>query len=207
MAQAEIGVIGGSGLYSVPGLESVEDVSLDTPWGAPSDKYMLGTLQGKRIAFLARHGRGHRILPSDMNFRANIYGFRMLGVERIISFSAVGSLKEEHTPLSFVLPDQFYDRTRQRRSTFFGRRLGGSRLLCRSGLPRAAQRFGRGLPGCGCGCHSRRHLSLHGGSCVLHQGGIQRLPVLGNGRDWDDQPAGGQGWRGRLSSVTSQWRW
>lgn len=120
MSQAEIGVIGGSGLYSLPGLEGLEEVSLDTPWGPPSDSYMLGSLQGRRIAFLARHGRGHRILPSDMNFRANIYGFRMLGVERIISFSAVGSLKEEHKPLSFVLPDQFYDRTRHRRSTFFG---------------------------------------------------------------------------------------
>ena len=120
MAQAEIGVIGGSGLYSLPGLENVEEVSLDTPWGAPSDKYVVGTLKGRRVAFLARHGRGHRILPSELNFRANIYCFRMLGVERIISFSAVGSLREEHPPLSFVLPDQFFDRTRTRPSTFFG---------------------------------------------------------------------------------------
>src|SRR3989304_10089114 len=120
MSQAQIGVIGGSGLYSLPGLEHVEEVSIDTPWGAPSDAYVLGTLRGKRLAFLARHGRGHRILPSELNFRANIFGFKMLGVERLLSFSAVGSLREELPPLMFVLPDQFFDRTRGRISTFFG---------------------------------------------------------------------------------------
>ncbi|HWP84952.1 MAG TPA: S-methyl-5'-thioadenosine phosphorylase [Terriglobia bacterium] len=120
MSQAEIGVIGGSGLYSLPGLESVREVAVETPWGAPSDAYVLGTLQGKRVAFLARHGRGHRILPSELNFRANIYGFKSLGVERIISFSAVGSLREDLAPQAFVLPDQFFDRTRGRASTFFG---------------------------------------------------------------------------------------
>ena len=120
MAQAEIGVIGGSGLYSLPGLENIEEVTLETPWGPPSDTYFLGTLQGRRVAFLARHGRGHSILPTQLNFRANIYGFKMLGVERILSFSAVGSLREEYPPMSFVLPDQFFDRTRSRISTFFG---------------------------------------------------------------------------------------
>jgi 5'-methylthioadenosine phosphorylase len=120
MAQADIGVIGGSGLYSLPGFQTAEEVTLDTPWGAPSDAYVVGTLEHRRIAFLARHGRGHRILPSELNFRANIYGFKMLGVERIVSFSACGSLREDLPPSTFVLPDQFFDRTRGRVSTFFG---------------------------------------------------------------------------------------
>jgi len=118
--EAQIGVIGGSGLYSLPGLEQVEEVTIDTPWGAPSDAYVLGTLKGRRVAFLARHARGHRILPSELNFRANIFGFKKLGVERILSFSAVGSLREDLAPQMFVLPDQFFDRTRGRISTFFG---------------------------------------------------------------------------------------
>jgi len=115
-----IGIIGGSGLYSMPGFEAEEERSLDTPWGPPSDPYIVGKLAGKEVAFLARHGRGHRISPSELNFRANVYGFKLLGVERILSLSAVGSLKEEHRPLDFVIPDQFVDRTRGRVSTFFG---------------------------------------------------------------------------------------
>lgn len=118
--KATIGVIGGSGLYSMPGFEAQQEVSIETPWGNPSDRFVVGTLAGKEVAFLARHGRGHRISPSELNFRANIYGMKSLGVERIISLSAVGSLKEEHRPLDFVLPDQFFDRTRGRVSTFFG---------------------------------------------------------------------------------------
>ena len=120
MRQAQIGIIGGSGLYSMPGFEAREEVDIDTPWGRPSDSYVVGVLAGKPVAFLARHGRGHRISPSELNFRANIYGMKSLGVERILSLSAVGSLKEEHRPLDFVLPDQFFDRTRGRVSTFFG---------------------------------------------------------------------------------------
>ena len=104
----------------MPGFEAQREVGVDTPWGAPSEKYVLGSLAGKQIAFLARHGRGHRISPSELNFRANIYGMKSLGVERIVSLSAVGSLKEEHRPLDFVIPDQFFDRTRGRVSTFFG---------------------------------------------------------------------------------------
>ena len=118
--KAQIGIIGGSGLYSMPGFEAQEELVIDTPWGAPSDNYVCGQLAGKAVAFLARHGRGHRISPSELNFRANIYGMKSLGVERILSLSAVGSLKEEHRPLDFVIPDQFYDRTRSRVSTFFG---------------------------------------------------------------------------------------
>ena len=117
---AEIGLIGGSGLYSMPGFEAVEEARIETPFGSPSDNYALGTLRGRNVAFLARHGAGHRLSPSEVNFRANIYGMKSLGVERIISLSAVGSLKEEHRPLDFVIPDQFFDRTRGRASTFFG---------------------------------------------------------------------------------------
>jgi 5'-methylthioadenosine phosphorylase len=120
LSQAEIGIIGGSGLYSMPGLTDVREVKQQTPFGDPSDAYVMGTLEGHKVAFLARHARGHRILPSELNFRANIYGFKQLGVERILSVSAVGSLKEEHKPLDFVIPDQFFDRTRHRVDTFFG---------------------------------------------------------------------------------------
>jgi 5'-methylthioadenosine phosphorylase len=118
--KAEIGIIGGSGLYSMPGFEAEEEAVIQTPFGAPSDNYVVGRLAGRHVAFLSRHGRGHRISPSELNFRANIYGMKSLGVERILSLSAVGSLKEEHRPLDFVLPDQFFDRTRGRVSTFFG---------------------------------------------------------------------------------------
>lgn len=120
MAKAEIGIIGGSGLYKMDELTHVEKVALETPFGEPSAKYVLGVLEGKRVAFLARHGTGHRILPSELNFRANIFGFKLLGVDYILSASAVGSLKEEIHPLDVVIPDQFIDRTRARVSTFFG---------------------------------------------------------------------------------------
>jgi 5'-methylthioadenosine phosphorylase len=115
-----IGIIGGSGLYEMAELTDREDRHVSTPFGDPSSAYVLGTLRGKRVAFLARHGVGHRIMPSELNFRANIYGFKTLGVEYILSASAVGSLKEEYKPLDLVIPDQFVDRTRGRVSTFFG---------------------------------------------------------------------------------------
>ena len=120
MSSVEIGIIGGSGLYAMPGLTEVRELRQQTPFGDPSDAYVLGTLHGRKVAFLARHARGHRLLPTELNFRANIYGFKQLGVERIVSISAVGSLKEEHKPLEFVIPDQFFDRTRHRVDTFFG---------------------------------------------------------------------------------------
>lgn len=120
MPEAEIGIIGGSGLYEMEGLSGVETVQVDTPFGSPSDDIVLGTLTGRRLAFLPRHGRGHRIPPSDINFRANIYAFKSLGVDRIISVSAVGSMKEEIEPGHIVVPDQFYDQTKGRASTFFG---------------------------------------------------------------------------------------
>jgi 5'-methylthioadenosine phosphorylase len=120
LQQAEIGIIGGSGLYAMPGLTDVDEVALQTPFGSPSDAFVLGTLEGRKVAFLARHGKGHRLLPTELNFRANIYAMKRLGVERIVSASAVGSLKEEHKPTDFIIPDQFIDRTYRRVSTFFG---------------------------------------------------------------------------------------
>ncbi len=118
--EIRIGIIGGSGLYQMEGLTSVQEVEVETPFGKASDLYRTGTLEGRRVAFLARHHRNHTISPSELNFRANIYGFKKLGAEWILSASAVGSLKEELKPLDIVLPDQFYDRTRTRISTFFG---------------------------------------------------------------------------------------
>ena len=118
--RAEIGIIGGSGLYDMDGLSDREEVTLQTPFGEPSGPYVLATLKGRRVAFLARHGLGHRVSPSELNFRANIFGLKLLGVEAIISASAVGSLREELRPQDLVFPDQFVDRTRGRVSTFFG---------------------------------------------------------------------------------------
>src|ERR1044071_5139635 len=121
-SQVRIGIIGGSGLYQMPELSEVEEVKVDTPFGSPSDAFIVGTLEGERVAFLPRHGRGHRFTPTEVPFRANIYAMKLLGVERILSASAVGSLQERYAPLDMVIPDQFFDRTRGRvrESTFFG---------------------------------------------------------------------------------------
>jgi 5'-methylthioadenosine phosphorylase len=120
MTEARIGIIGGSGLYKMDALKDVQEVQVDTPFGSPSDALILGTLEGARVAFLARHGRHHHLMPSELPFRANIYAMKKLGVEYIISASAVGSLKAEVKPLDLVVPDQFIDRTKNRISTFFG---------------------------------------------------------------------------------------
>ena len=125
MQRAQIGIIGGSGLYDMPGVTGRDEANVTTPFGEPSAPYLLGTLGGKRVAFLARHGGGHRVSPSELNFRANIFGMKMLGVEFILSASAVGSLKEEYKPADIVIPDQFFDRTKGRPSSFFGRGLVG----------------------------------------------------------------------------------
>jgi 5'-methylthioadenosine phosphorylase len=125
MQRAQIGIIGGSGLYDMADVTDREEVKVTTPFGEPSAPYLLGTLRGKRVAFLARHGGGHRVSPSELNFRANIYGLKTLGVEFILSASAVGSLKEEYRPADIVIPDQFFDRTKGRPSSFFGRGLVG----------------------------------------------------------------------------------
>jgi len=151
--KAEIGIIGGSGLYSMPGFDAQEEVVQETPFGSPSDNYVVGKLAGHQVAFLARHGRGHRLSPSELNYRANIYGMKSLGVERIISLSAVGSLKEEHRPLDFVIPDQFVDRTRGRISTFFGEGLvahiGFSDPIC----PQLAEVVSQACTGAGVNVH------------------------------------------------------
>ena len=122
MTNVKIGIIGGSGLYQMPELSDVEEIKVDTPFGSPSDAFIVGTLEGERVAFLPRHGRGHRFTPTELPFRANIYAMKSLGVERILSASAVGSLQEQYAPLDMVIPDQFFDRTRARvkESTFFG---------------------------------------------------------------------------------------
>ena len=117
---ATIGIVGGSGLYAMSGLADTREVHVKTPFGDPSDAFMIGTLEGRRVAFLSRHGRGHRISPSEINYRANIYALKTLGVDQILSVSAVGSLREELHPLDFVTVDQFFDRTRGRIGTFFG---------------------------------------------------------------------------------------
>ena len=123
MAKAEIGIIGGSGLYNMEGIKRPREVRVTTPFGKPSDAFILGEVEGRQVAFLARHGRGHVLLPSEINFRANIYGMKKLGVENIISLSAVGSLRADFKPTDMVLPSQFFDRTRGRISTFFGQGL------------------------------------------------------------------------------------
>ena len=127
MTTVKIGIIGGSGLYQMPELKDVEEVSVETPFGKPSDAFIVGTLEGERVAFLPRHGRGHKLLPTELPFRANIYAMKLLGVERILSASAVGSLQEQYAPLDMVIPDQFFDRTRARaqESTFFGEGIVG----------------------------------------------------------------------------------
>jgi 5'-methylthioadenosine phosphorylase len=123
MAETRIGIIGGSGLYKMDALKNIEEVQVQTPFGSPSDALIVGTLEGTRVAFLARHGRNHTLLPSELPFRANIYAMKQLGVEYLISASAVGSLKEEVKPLDLVVPDQFIDRTKNRVSTFLVREL------------------------------------------------------------------------------------
>src|SRR6266540_6502419 len=127
MTTIRIGIIGGSGLYQMPELKDVEELEIDTPFGRPSDAFLVGTLENQRVAFLPRHGRGHRLTPTEVPFRANIYGMKLLGVERILSASAVGSLQERYAPLDMVIPDQFFDRTRARarESTFFGEGIVG----------------------------------------------------------------------------------
>src|SRR5918992_2579113 len=140
MENVQIGIVGGSGLYDMAEVTDRKEVSVTTPFGEPSAAYLLGTLRGKRVAFLARHGAGHKLSPSELNFRANIFGFKTLGVEYLLSASAVGSLKEQYKPLDIVIPDQFFDRTTGRTSTFFGRGLvahvGFAHPFCRilSGL-------------------------------------------------------------------------
>jgi 5'-methylthioadenosine phosphorylase len=149
-----LGVIGGSGLYQMAGLENRREERVTTPFGEPSDAYVLGTIDGRDIAFLARHGVGHRILPSEINFRANIYGFKLLGVERIVSVSAVGSLREDLRPLHVVVPDQFIDATRRRISTFFGSGLVAHVSLADPTCPELGEALVASSRTCGAQVHS-----------------------------------------------------
>ncbi len=153
MTDIRIGVIGGSGLYSMSGLEVHEERRIATPFGEPSDPFVIGELEGKGIAFLARHGRGHRILPSELNFRANIFGFKTLGVERLISVSAVGSMKIEYAPTDIVVPDQFYDRTHRRADTFFGDGLVAHVSVADPVCPHLFSVFGEAARGAGAKVH------------------------------------------------------
>ena len=163
MDKVQIGIIGGSGLYDMAGVTDREEVTLTTPFGEPSGPYLLGTLRGRRVAFLARHGAGHRILPSELNFRANIFGMKLLGVEYVLSASAVGSLKEEYKPLDIVIPDQFFDRTKGRPSTFFGRGLAGHVGF--------AHPFCRVLSGLACESGRQAGATVHdGGTYVCMEG-------------------------------------
>ena len=190
--KAQIGIIGGSGLYSMPGFEAHEELTIESPWGKASDNYIVGKLAGKDVAFLARHGRGHRITPSELNFRANIHGFKSLGVERIISLSAVGSLKEEHKPLQFVVPDQFFDRTRGRVSTFFGDGLVAHISFADPICPHLSEVVTRVAKENGI-------VAKKGGTYLCMEGPafstevrVPRLPQLGHGRNRDDEPPGSQ---------------
>ncbi len=185
--KATIGIIGGSGLYAMPGFEAHKEVRLETPFGDPSDPYVVGTLEGLPVAFLSRHGKGHRISPSEINFRANIYGMKMLGVERILSLSAVGSLKEEHHPLDFVIPDQFVDRTRGRISTFFGRGVVAHVSFADPICPQLSALVHNSARASENQQQTRRHLPLHGRACFFNAGRIESLPQLGHGRDWHDE--------------------
>jgi 5'-methylthioadenosine phosphorylase len=163
MAKAEIGIIGGSGLYSMAGLERGREVRVATPFGKPSDAYVLGVLEGREVAFLARHGRGHVFMPSEINFRANLYGLKKLGVTRIISVSAVGSLREDMRPLDVVLPSQFFDRTHDRVSTFFGNGLVAHISFADPVCPVVADVLAKSCASSSVNCH-------RGGTYVCMQG-------------------------------------
>ncbi len=153
MTRTEIGVIGGSGLYQMEDMRVVEERRIETPFGDPSDPYVVGELAGRRVAFLPRHGRGHRLLPSELNYRANIFGFKVLGVEWIVSVSAVGSLKIEYEPTDILVPDQFYDRTRHRPDTFFGNGLVAHVSLADPVCPRLSKLLVEGARAAGAKIH------------------------------------------------------
>ncbi|GAC1635901.1 MAG: S-methyl-5'-thioadenosine phosphorylase [Candidatus Acidiferrum sp.] len=152
---ASIGVIGGSGLYAMQGLSNGREVRIKTPFGDPSDALVVGTLEGKQVAFLARHGRGHRILPGEINYRANIYAMKLLGVERIVSVSAVGSLKENLAPGQFLVADQFVDRTKHRISTFFGNGLVAHVTFDKPTCPHVSKVLSDASESCGVTVHRK----------------------------------------------------
>ena len=174
-----IGVIGGSGLYEMDALTDREEVRVTTPFGDPSSAYIVGVLNGRRVAFLARHGPGHRLMPSELNFRANIFGFKTLGVDWILSASAVGSLREEYRPLDIVIPDQLLE-SHPRADQHLLRRWYRRPCRVRPPVLSGAQchRLRRGHR-CRGARPSRRHLRVHGGSAVLHVGRVEALSLVG----------------------------
>ena len=179
MAQAEIGIIGGSGLYQMDGFSQAKWVRVGTPFGKPSDAFRIGVLEGRRVAFLSRHGRGHVLMPSEINFRANIYAMKKLGVERILSVSAVGSLREDYRPMDMALPLQFLDRTRGRISTFFGggivAHVGFSDPMC----PAVVDALGKG-------CKAAKVTVHQGGTYVCMEGPAFSTKAESNlYRSWD----------------------
>lgn len=192
MAEPMIGIIGGSGLYDMEGLTHLREERVTTPFGDPSDAYILGRLDGHPVAFLARHGRGHRLLPSELNFRANIYGFKALDVQWIISASAVGSMREEIRPLDIVVPDQFFDRTKARASTFFGDGLVAHVSFADPVCPHLGELLYGAGTGVGATMHKGGDLSLYGGPTVLDAGRVPHLPGLGSRHHRDDQSARGK---------------
>jgi 5'-methylthioadenosine phosphorylase len=161
--RADVGIIGGSGLYEIEGLSDLREVALETPFGKPSDSLMIGRLEGQRVAFLARHARGHRLLPSELNYRANIFALKSLGVSWILSVSAVGSLKEAYAPLDIVIPDQLVDRTTQRKATFFGRGLVAHVAFAHPFCKHLSRVLGEACVATGARCHT-------GGSYVCIEG-------------------------------------
>ncbi|HKH48135.1 MAG TPA: S-methyl-5'-thioadenosine phosphorylase [Thermoanaerobaculia bacterium] len=165
MSDIRIGVIGGSGLYAMEGLQVIEERRIETPFGDPSEAYVIGELEGRRIAFLPRHGRGHRLLPSELNYRANIFGLKLLGVEQIVSVSAVGSMKIEYKPTDIVVPDQFFDRTRGRANTFFGDGLVAHVSLAKPICPRLVDPF--------CDAARAAGATVHRGGTYLNMEGPQ----------------------------------
>ena len=192
MERASIGVIGGSGIYQIEGLTEAREIKVKTPFGNPSDAIIVGVLGNQRIAFLPRHGRGHRILPSELPVRANIYALKSLGVERIVSISAVGSLREDIAPLDIVIPDQLFDRTRLRPSSFFGDGLVVHISFADPFCPELSQVliFCRAKGRC---AHSQRRLaSCDRRSAVLYQSRIAYVPTMENGYHWDDGAARGE---------------
>ena len=190
--RAAIGIIGGTGLYQMEGFTDVREVAVETPFGPPSDALMLGQLEGRAVAFLPRHGRGHRILPHELNFQANVFAMKSLGVEFLLSVSAVGSLKEAYAPLDMLVPDQL-DRPHAAAPLDLLRpRARGPRGVRAPLLPRAVEADGRGLPGSRGQAPRGRDLRVHRGPAVLDLRRVAALPLVGRGRGRHDQPAGGQ---------------
>ena len=192
MARSVVGVIGGSGLYGIEGLEKVREVEVKTPFGRPSEKFIKGRVGETEMVFLPRHGKGHRWLPTEVNFRANIFAMKQLGVERIISVSAVGSLRQEIEPGDIVIPDQFIDRTTQRPSTFFGKGIVAHVSLADPFCKDLSQILATAAISEGGKVHSRGHVSLYGRAAVFDAGRIPSLSQLGSACDWDDESAGGE---------------